>query len=48
MRTGDRRVAHVLLVGNSTPYFVSHRIGVARALVARGYHVGVALTRAGV
>jgi glycosyltransferase involved in cell wall biosynthesis len=43
MSAGDLRAAHVLFVGNSTAYFVSHRIDLARALIARGHRVGALL-----
>ena len=43
MRTAERKAAHVLFVGNSARYFLSHRIGLARALVLRGYRVGALL-----
>jgi glycosyltransferase involved in cell wall biosynthesis len=43
MRTADGKPAHVLFVGNSTPYFISHWMGLPRALVARGYRVGALL-----
>ena len=43
MRTPDRKPAQVLFVGNSTPYFISHWMGLPRALVARGYRVGAVL-----
>jgi hypothetical protein len=43
MRAADRKPAHVLFVGNSALYFILHRIGLARALVARGYRVGALL-----
>jgi glycosyltransferase involved in cell wall biosynthesis len=43
MRPADRNSKHVLLVGNSALYFILHRIGLARALVARGHRVGALL-----
>ena len=43
MRTADRKPAHVLFVGNSAAYFISHWMGLPRALVARGYRVGALL-----
>ena len=43
MRIPERSAAHVLFVGNSTRYFLSHRMGLARALVLRGYRVGALL-----
>ena len=43
MRAPDRKRVHVLFVGNSALYFILHRIGLASALVARGYRVGALL-----
>jgi glycosyltransferase involved in cell wall biosynthesis len=43
MRPADRNPTHVLFVGNSAFYFIHHRMGLARALVARGYRVGALL-----
>jgi glycosyltransferase involved in cell wall biosynthesis len=43
MRAPDRKPAHVLFVGNSALYFVLHRMGLARALVARGYRISALL-----
>jgi glycosyltransferase involved in cell wall biosynthesis len=43
MQPADRKPAHVLFVGNSALYFILHRMGLARALVARGYRVGALL-----
>jgi glycosyltransferase involved in cell wall biosynthesis len=43
MHTTEREGAHVLFVGNSTRYFLSHRMELARALVLRGYRVGALL-----
>ena len=43
MRPPDRKPAYVLFVGNSALYFLLHRMGLARALVARGYRVGALL-----
>jgi glycosyltransferase involved in cell wall biosynthesis len=43
MRVPDRKPAHVLFLGNSTLYFISHRISLARALAARGFSVSSVL-----
>lgn len=43
MPPADHDPARVLFVGNSALYFIIHRIGLARALVARGYLVGALL-----
>jgi glycosyltransferase involved in cell wall biosynthesis len=43
MHPADRKPTHVLFVGNSALYFIIHRMGLARALVARGYHVSALL-----
>jgi len=43
MRAADRTPAHVLFVCNSALYFILHRMGLARALVARGYRVSALL-----